>query len=159
MFGGFKAWLIGGAAVALLIAAAVFYFKYAEAQRQKLLDEIAVLTANNAKLEFVIAEQIKTIDFMKAERIKIRDDFLKAQEAFLNTRRENAKLQEKLLALNLGKITVENLSETETSVNMLQRNLNRCFELETGALWTAEEALAKTAEEFNSECPWIFNER
>lgn len=159
MFGGFKAWLIGGAAVALLIAAAVFYFKYAEAQRQKLIDEIAVLNANIAKYELVVSEQNKTIDFLRMERLRIRDDFLKAQEAFQNTRRENAKLQDKLLALNLGKISVENLSETETSINVLQRNLNRCFELETGAIWTPEEALAKTGDELNPECPWIFTER
>lgn len=149
-------WIIAIGAVGLLVLAAYFYYQRSENEKAELRSEISVLKENEAKYLFAIDKQKETIAFLEDQQERLRKDFARAQEQFARTRVENAALEKKLRDLNLAKGGIENAPATELLINELQRNMNRCIELTTGASLSEKELSAKTAEEFNPECPWLF---
>lgn len=149
-------WIIAIGAVGLLVLAAYFYYQRSENEKAELRTEISVLKENEAKYIIAIDSQKETIAFLEDQQERLRKDFARAQEQFARTRVENAALEKKLRELNLAKGGIENGPATELLINKIQRNMNRCIELTTGASLSEKELAATTAEEFNPECPWLF---
>ena len=149
-------WIIAIGAVGLLVLAAYFYYQRSENEKAELRSEISVLKENEVKYLFAIDKQKETIAFLEDQQERLRKDFIRTQEQFAKTRAENIALGKKLKDLNLAKSGMENAPATELLINDLQRNMNRCIDLTTGASLSEKELGAKTAEEFNPECKFLF---
>lgn len=159
MFSVLKSWIYAGIIIAVLLAIGMFYFYYAEAKKQELLDEIVVLKANETKYLLAIDQQKETITFLEEQEKRIRENYLATQEAFSRMRKENFALKDRLDKLELEKTAFENPSLIEEAINNVQKNINRCFELEAGADLSEKELSSKSGIELNPECPWVFEER
>lgn len=151
--------LIGlGIVAAAVIAAAASYVLTSESTKTRQAQRIAVLESNERLYLNSINEQKQTIGFLEESIERQRFEFERVQSEFRTIREENTNFKEQLEALELSKKAVENPSAVEIILNETTLNMNRCFELSTGATLTDDERNATNAEEFNSTCPWLFDE-
>lgn len=156
MFGISPFKLIGMLFAVALIAGAVFYVKHNESVKEQLINEKAALLAEVNVYKDVIATQTDTIDFLEAQSKKRAEDFLKTEARFAQIRQENQTLLDKIEDIETAISAAENPAAVAVIVNDISRNLNRCFELVSGAPLTDAEKNAKNENEFNPECPWLY---
>ena len=148
--------IVGIALMAIALAAAVFYVKHNESVKESLLAENAQLQANVNIYKDAIATQNETIDFLREQQKRRTEEFLKAESRFAQIRQENQSLIDKLNAIEESINVAENPQAVEVAINDISKNINRCFELISGAPLTQAEMNAKNDEEFNPECPWLY---
>jgi len=148
--------LIGIIAALALIAGAVFYVKYNENAKEELMLANAQLQANISIYKDANNTLNETIDFMEAQQKKRAEDFLKTESRFAQIRQENQALIDKLNEIETTIDAAENPAAVGVIINDISRNLNRCFELTSGAPLTQAEKNAKNENEFNPECPWLY---
>ena len=111
------------------------YWYYNDTQKR-----LAILQENNAKLEMAVATNEDTIK-------QLQIDYAKAQ---------NQVLADKLAKHDLGMLGASKPGLVGKIITGASNKAGRCFELESGATLTEEEKNAKTANSFNSECPWMW---
>ncbi len=150
--------MIGIVAIVALIAGTVFYIKYNENIKSKLLAENAQLQANIRTYKDAIATQNETIDFMKEQQKKRAEEFIRIESRFSQIQDQNNDLIEKLTVVEQSLNAAENPQAAEVIVNGISANINRCFELISGAPLTDIEKNAKNENEFNPECPWLYTD-
>lgn len=145
------------AAVAI-IAGVVFYVKHNESVKEQLLAENAQLQANISIYKDAIQTQEDTINYLQTQQKKRAEEFLRIESTFAKIRADNQDMSEKLEDLETSLDAAENPQAAEIIINGISNNMNRCFELLSGAPLKEEEKKAKNANEFNPECPWLYTE-
>jgi septal ring factor EnvC (AmiA/AmiB activator) len=145
------------AAVAV-IAGVVFYVKHNESVKEQLLTENAQLQANISIYKNAIQTQEDTINYLQEQQKKRAEEFLRIESTFAKIRADNQDMSDKLGNLEASLNAAENPQAAEIIINDISNNMNRCFELLSGAPLKEEEKKAKNANEFNSECPWLYPE-
>lgn len=150
--------IFGIVAILATIAIGVFYVKHNENVKQRLLTENAQLQANANIYKDAIETQNETIDFLREQQKRRAEEFLKAESNFATIRAQNQELVDKLTELEGSLNAAENPQAAQVIVNDISKNVNRCFELISGAPLTAEEKNAKNETEFNPECPWLYTD-
>ena len=63
----------------------------------------------------------------------------------------------KLADFDLGLLAASKPESIERAVNRGSANASRCFELLSGAKLTDSEKEATNGEQFNKECPWLYD--
>lgn len=149
MFGLKTAITAGSIIIALLLS---FYWYYQNTQKS-----IARLTEEYFKLEQAVVESEKTVEQLQALTEAANRQLKKTNQALKNSRLQNAELVDRLNNQNLTDLGNAKPNLLEEALNDASNNLSRCFELLSGAELTEKEKTAKNAEQFNSECPWLFN--
>jgi chromosome segregation ATPase len=124
---------------------------------QSLRTEIITLEVDKAQLTNAVNMQNATINYLENQARLVRQEFERAEAEVATTRINNEQLKNKLSELELDQQAVSAPIATEALINSTFNQLNRCFELVSGAPLNETEKAAKTAEQFNSECPWLFN--
>jgi septal ring factor EnvC (AmiA/AmiB activator) len=159
MMFGFSPFKIAGLVFALaLIAGVVFYVKHNESVKEQLLAENAQLQANINTYRDAIDTQNQTIDYLKAQQKKQAQEFLKIESKFSQMRDHNQELSDRLAEIDKSIDAAANPQAAEVVINSISGNMNRCFELISGAPLNEAEKKAKNANEFNPECPWLYTE-
>lgn len=159
MMFGFSPFKIAGLVFALaLIAGVVFYVKHNESVKEQLLAENAQLQANINTYRDAIDTQNQTIDYLKAQQKKQAQEFLKIESKFSQMRDQNQELSDRLAEIDKSIDAAANPQAAEVVINSISGNMNRCFELISGAPLNEAEKKAKNANEFNPECPWLYTE-
>jgi regulator of replication initiation timing len=153
-----KSWIIIGVLTSILLGG--WYYYYTTSQKR-----IASLIENNARLEANIQianaaneQNIQTINNLLSEYDRIQENFNRLQSEFQIIRSQNAELRERLSRHELDVLAAARPALIERRINNASANVLRCFELMSGAPLNERERAATTEREFNSECPWLFQE-
>ena len=159
MMFGFSPFKIAGLVFSLaLIAGVIFYVKHNESVKQQLLAENAQLQANINTYKDAISTQNRTIDYLKTQQKKQAQEFLKIESKFSQMREQNQELSDRLAEIDKSIDAAANPQAAEIVINNISGNINRCFEIISGAPLNEVEKKAKNANEFNPECPWLYTE-
>lgn len=143
----------GAMFVVMLAMTGAFYWYYNDTQAR-----MAVLHENNAKLETAVAISEETVSILQQAN-QLKDATLtETNERLASARRENLELRDKLAEHELGYLASEKPGLVGPIINRASDKVNRCFELLTGAELTTEERNASNGKEFNSECPWLYDD-
>ena len=118
---------------------------------------IATLNENNAKLETAVMTSEAAIDALQADYAKMAATNEQLNNEFANIRRQNQVLADKLSEHDLGVLGANKPGLVERVINRASDKAGRCFELLSGAELTESEQNAKSANSFNSECPWLYD--
>lgn len=153
----YKKWFIGGAVLLAISASVMFYVNRNENIKADLMAQIAVLQANEAVYKLKFSAQEQAIDFLEKERERVVRDFEAVSEEFKQIEEQNFTFQERIEQLELSRRALESPEATEVFINEITKNLNRCFEIASGATLTEKERNAKNGQEFNTECPYLFD--
>lgn len=121
-------------------------------------ERISILTENAAKLETAIATSEATISALQADYESMKRTNEALNNEFAAIRRQNEVLADKLSRHDLGVLGASKPGLVERVVNGASDKAGRCFELISGAELTEEEKNAKSANSFNSECPWLYDD-
>lgn len=138
----------------MLVITGVFYWYYQDSQAR-----IQTLSENNAKLETAVAINEQTIGSLQENYAQSQEQLRAVHAEFRQIRRQNSVLAEKLERHDLGVLGNARPGLVENVVNRATDKVNRCFEILSGAEFTEEEINAETAEQANSECPWLYHDR
>lgn len=118
--------------------------------------KIENLTTKNVELTLSKKEQDDTIEFLQKERLRVATQLENTFSNLSDIRQQNAILQRKIRDNNIGQIAEKKPALVENIINEATKKSNRCLELVTGSPLTKQERNAKNAQDFNSECPWLF---
>lgn len=143
--------IAGGAALIAGMTAAGMWLHNDFQQRLQVLQE------DNASLQSAIEENRNTIESLETS-IEVANRVMKSvNEDFADIRRQNAEIRERLDAEELSKAAAEEPDTVAETLTVDTADSMRCFELLSGAELTEDEKNATTAEEFNTQCPWLFS--
>lgn len=137
-----------------------FGYRYVTNQQatiQNLQSSVSTLKANNATLDQAITEQKTTIESLRQD-IELQSEVIsETQNSFNQARDTVRRLEDRLSEHELGFLAKERPVLVENIINNATQDVNRCFEILSGAPLTDQEINAKLPSEFNSECPEIAN--
>lgn len=153
-----KSWIFIGILISLLSGAAYFYYSTTQSRIAVLIANNATLTANIETITTANERNVQTIQDLQNAYIKIQEDFNQVQTEFQIIRSQNAELRERLGRHELDILAAARPGLVERTINNATVNALRCFELMSGAPLNTREINATTEKEFNSECPWLFEE-
>jgi hypothetical protein len=142
------------AAMAFLMFAVggIFYWYYTDTQ-----ERMAILNENNAKLEIAVQINEGAVKQLQVDHKKANEELGKVNNEFVDIRRQNQVLSEKLSEHDIGTLAERKPGLVEKIINTATAKANKCFELVSGAKLTNKEKEAKDGKTFNSECPWLFD--
>lgn len=144
-----KSLLITGA---ILIAfSLVGYSLYSNLQNQ-LLEATENLATASASLSAAEA----TIEEIQAAQEALELEMIQLNTSFSEIRQNNQILQETFESHDLNALAYERPILLESIINNASAEALRCLELISGSALTQQEREASSAEQFNSECPWIY---
>ena len=129
-----------------------FYWYYNNTQ-----ERLAILNANNAKLEAANAMAEKTINDINLNQAIANNELVKINKKFSAIRAQNSVLAKKLEKHDIGVLGAAKPKLVERVINKAVDKSLRCIELMSGATLTTAELNAKSGKEFNSECPWLWS--
>lgn len=153
-----KSWIIIGILLTMMSGAAAFYYSTTQKHIAELTKNNATLTANNATLSDANQRNIQTIDDLQSSYQKIQEDYSRVQSEFQQIRSQNNELRDRLGKHELDALAAAKPLLVERTVNNASSNALRCFELMSGSPLNDREISATSAREFNSECPWLFED-
>lgn len=104
-----------------------------------------------------VAELQKSLDIVNEQSTRIAEAQRKLNEQLTATRQQNNLLEKKLEESRLKSASIAKPQAVERIINNASNKSLRCFELLSGSELTEKERKAKNANEFNSECPWLYN--
>lgn len=154
----FKTWIIIGVLIALLSGGAYFYYTTTQTRISNLIESNATLVANNVTLRNANEENVNTIDNLQNEFQRVQKDFESVQSEMQLIRSQNSELKERLGRHELDVLAAARPGLVERTINNASQNALRCFELQSGAPLTDTEKRATNGRQFNSECPWLFEQ-
>lgn len=137
--------------VMMLGMAGIGYWYYNDSQAR-----MAILQENNAKLNTAIQISEQAISSLQENILKANQQLKQVNEEFAAIRAQNAVLADKLAKHDLAVLGAGKPGLVERLVNRGTENVNRCFELLSGAPLTDKEKEAKDGRSFNNECPWLW---
>jgi len=147
---GFK--LAGIMFIVMSIMGYAGYLYYEDTQAR-----MAILVENNAKLNVAIQQSEEAVKSMQANIEKANQQVQLLNDEFAVIRRQNQELSNKLSEHDLAFLSFSKPTLVERIVNRASVKAVRCFELLSGAELTDSEKEATSAKQFNSECPWLFD--
>lgn len=147
---GLKAYLIMGAIMLTMIGGFYWYYKDSQAR-------IAILVANNAKLEIAVKTNEETIVSLQQNFAAANAELTRVNETFTAVRNQNRELSDRLSEHDLAYLASKKPELVQRVINGASDKATRCFELLSGAQLTDAERNAKDGKSFNSECPWLFD--
>lgn len=124
---------------------------------------LAIAKENQNKLEQAITTQQEALSAMKADVAKqqvINSQLAKIaenQNKDMKSLEEKFKVDSKGEKRSIAEIAIKKPELMEAKVNRGSANAVRCLELASGAPLNEKEKNAKTAKEFNLECPALYN--
>ena len=136
----------------ILVMGGIGYWYYQDSQ-----STINTLTKNNAKLETAIETSEATIEQMKTDHAAMTKELNRVNNDFAVVRRQNNILADKLERHDLGLLGNSKPGLVERVINNATDKASRCFELLSGAELTDKEKEAENGQQFNSECPWLYD--
>jgi septal ring factor EnvC (AmiA/AmiB activator) len=128
------------------------YWYYTDTQ-----ERMAILQQNNAKLETAVALNEEALASVQADYAKAQAENQKLNQAYADIRRQNNRLSAKIANIDLGLLAAEKPDSMQRAVNRGTVNAGRCFELLSGAELNEKERNATSGEQFNKECPWLWD--
>lgn len=147
---GLKAYLIMGAVMLTMVGGFYWYYKDSQAR-------IALLVANNAKLELAVKTNEETIASLQQNFAAANAELTRVNEAFTAVRNQNRELADRLSEHDIAYLASKKPELVQKVINGASEKATRCFELLSGAPLTDAERNAKDGKSFNSECPWLFD--
>jgi len=126
--------------------------------------KLALLHANNAKLETATKIQTNTINQLQAD-FKLASKLAEDTTKMFNEAREQIgkvqgafNKQSKLLgSRDIGKLAVHKPKSIRRITNKGSKNIMRCFEIASGQPLTEKEQNAEKKSQTNSSCPGLAN--
>jgi len=141
------------------VVGGIGYWYYQDTQ-----EKLAILNANNAKLEQATAIQTAAIEKLEADLAVQAEVQKKTEEQFKVAREQVTNLQDKFNKTSelLGKRDIGTLSQAKPKViariiTAGTKKMNRCFEILSGQELTEKEFNAQKKSQLNSMCPTIAN--
>ena len=128
------------------------YWYYTDTQSR-----MSILVANEAKATLAVQESEKAKKVMEENFQRVTQELKQVNDKFATIRASNNVLSEKLQRHDLGVLANKKPGLVQKIINRATSNVNRCFELESGAKLTEKELNAKTGKAFNNECPWLWS--
>lgn len=125
LLGKFKIYLIMAGIMGLMLLSFYWYFNWSQ-------EKMAILQANNAKLELAVDEQKKTIEAMAAFQKKQAEDFRTLQEDLNKTTEYKSSLEEKLAKHDLEMLARKKPGLIEKRINDATDQIFKQIEAETG---------------------------
>lgn len=119
---------------------------------------ITTLTENNAQLETAISLNEKTVQSIQEDLENLNIELNQVNQEFAEIRAQNQVLEERFEDHDLGELAASRPELIERIINTATDNAGRCFEILSGAELTEQEINAENGNEFNSECPWIYDD-
>jgi uncharacterized protein HemX len=138
--------------VVILAMGGIGYWYYQDSQ-----STISTLTENNAQLETAVETSEATIKQMETDYAEMSKELTRVNQEFASIRRQNDILADKLERHDVGLLGSEKPDLVERIINNASNKAGRCFELLAGAELTETERNAENAQQFNSECPWLYD--
>lgn len=145
--------------VAFLVSVAggaYWYINSTNAKMESLIAANATLLVNQETLKTAINTNNETIKEMEKDAIETRERYENLEAEFNLLRMYNGELPAKFERHNLNELALKKPELIEKIINSATKDANRCLELLSGSPKNAKELAAKTENEFNSECPWLF---
>ena len=148
--------IIALATIAVVIAGGLWYVSNMQAN-------LAIAKENQKKLTEAVEMQKEAMEVVKADVIKqqrINDQLAKVAESQKKDMKDlenKFKVDSKGEKRDIAEIAIKKPNLMEEKVNRGSVNAVRCLELASGAPLNEKEKNAKTAKEFNPECPALFN--
>lgn len=149
---GIKKYIYAAIAGVLLLAGTLAYKYYTDTQLA-----LQTLTANNAKLEDAIQLSEQAVKDLQSDYNRVTIEFERTQSEFAESRTRVDELEKRLSETDIGVLAERRPGLVEKVVDKATANLNRCFELLSGAEHTEKELLATKPSQINNECPGIAN--
>ena len=149
---GIKKYIYAAIAGVLLLAGTLAYKYYTDTQLA-----LQTLTANNAKLEDSIKLSEQAVKDLQSDYNRVTIEFERTQSEFAESRTRVDELEKRLSETDIGVLAERRPGLVEKVVDKATANLNRCFELLSGAEHTEKELLATKPSQINNECPGIAN--
>jgi hypothetical protein len=147
---GLKAYLIMGAIMLTMVGGFYWYYKDSQAR-------IAILVANNAKLELAVKTNEETIASLQQNFAAANAELTRVNESFAAVRAQNRELSDRLSEHDIAYLASKKPALVQRVINGASDKAGRCFELLSGATLTDTERNATDGKSFNSECPWLFD--
>ena len=149
---GIKQYIYAAIAGVLLLAGTLAYKYYNDTQLA-----IQTLTANNARLEEAIKLSEQAVKSLQNDYERVTMEFERTQQEFSDSRSRVDELENKLSEHDIGFLAEKKPGLIENVVNNATVNLNRCFEILSGAPHTEAELSATKPSQINKECPGVAN--
>ena len=143
--------LAGIMMILMLAMGGIGYWYYTDTQKN-----MRILIANEAKATMAAKESEQAKKIMEENYQRVTEELKKVNAEFADIREQNNVLSTKLQRHDLGVLASKKPGTVQKIINRATTNVNRCFELESGARLTEKEINAKTGKEFNNECPWLW---
>lgn len=137
----------------MAVMAGGFYWYYNSSQAT-----IAALNQDKGTLSTAVDLQNETITDMEDSMRRINEQLVVINRELSDARIQNRELVDRLGRHEIGALARARPGLVERTINNATAQANRCFELLAGADLNERERNAQTAREFNSECPWLFND-
>lgn len=151
-----KPWMIILVLAAIIGGSVYFYYTSTQYTISVLTSSNATLKGNVAILTAANATNIATIDQLQIAKDKVQADFEKTQADFQTIRSQAFEIQDNIKRHNLALLANSKPSLIEPIINNATAKTLRCFEILSGSPLTGNEKNAKSAQDFNSECPSLF---
>lgn len=120
-------------------------------------NKISNLTKENANYVTLIKSKDDRIDYLVQMRKEDNAILTKINTSLQDSRSRNGILLKKLGEHDLGYLANEKPALIQNIINKATLNTLRCVEILSGSKLTTKEIGAKNAKEFNSECPWLWD--
>ena len=145
--------------VIMSVVGGIGYWYYQDTQ-----EKMAILNANNAKLEQATATQTAAIEKLETDIAAQAEVQRKTEEQFKVAREQVTNLQDKFNKTSelLGKRDIGTLGQAKPGpiariITTGTKNMNRCFEIISGQELTEKENNAQKKSQLNNMCPHIAN--
>lgn len=146
----FKIIIFLAALVGLFMWGFYWYYTSSQARIEQLNQEKAILSES-------VKIQTETISFLEENFKKANEQISTTNKQLQESRQQNRQLVNRLANHDIGFLAYSRPNLLENIVNNASQNAARCFEILSGAEFNEREKNAKTSQEANSECPWLFD--
>lgn len=153
-----KSWIFIGILVALLGGGVYYYYTTTQTRISQLIENNAVLGENNKQLQTANKHNLQTIDELQSSYARIQEQYTQLESEFQLIRSQNNELRQRLGRHELDALASAKPELVESIINKATTKSIRCFELLSGAPLNDMEKKAENEKEFNSECPWLYDE-
>jgi cell division protein FtsB len=141
------------------VVGGIGYWYYQDTQ-----EKLAILNANNAKLEQATATQTAAIEKLESDiaaqaevQKKTEEQFKVAREQVTNLQDKFNKTSELLGKRDIGTLGIAKPKPIARILTTGTKNMNRCFEIVSGQELTEKEINAEKKSQLNSMCPSVAN--
>ncbi len=136
---------------------AIWYVNHTEKRVESYIEASEKLRAANARITEVNIQNVETIETMKKNYDIVVKEYNETIIKFNVINNQKQLLEEKLNEHDLGYLALNKPALIEKIINNSSTKALRCLELISGATLNEDEANATSANEFNSECPWLYD--